>query len=204
MVKSLDSIPLKKRQLSAKTWVWVAKNKTNCFLSTIGSHRKIFFVYFIFFQAKVSVLFRTAWNHNSCCPFLIVLFQYWRYNLCSFCFTTHALAKTAPAGKLLVSFHVPVSTRTMFRICCARDLGRHAPFICFAGYRAIWRFLLALGSLLLLASCAYLLAVCQESRKFVFGPYCSYPRVAFVQIDFIAVIVFKRLNYSLDSSSRRS
>ena len=45
---------------------------------------------------------------------------------------------------------------------------------------------------------------CPESRKFVFGQYCSYPRVAFVQIDFIAVIVFKRLNSSLDSSSCRS
>ena len=50
-----------------KNLVWVAKNPTVCFLPSLGSQKKVF-VYSIFFQAKVSVLFRTAWNHNYCCP----------------------------------------------------------------------------------------------------------------------------------------
>ena len=96
----------------------LGRKKQNQLLSVNSrfTHKKRFFVYFNFFQAKVSVLLRTAWNHNSCCLFLIVLFQYWRYNLCSFCFTTHALAKTVLAGKLLVSFQVPVFMHLVYAL----------------------------------------------------------------------------------------
>ena len=198
MVKSLDSVPWKKDNgsmhsretlsIQNKNLVWVTKNKTFAFCQ-LSVHK--------FFQAKVGILlfrtawnrntcclflvvsfqcsvllFRTAWNHNTCCHFLIVPFQCWRYNPCAVCFATRTLAKAAPTGTLLAHFHVPVSTRPMVRIYCVHDLELHAPCIYLAGYRAIWWLLLALGSLRLLAGSTYLLVVCQRCRKFVLGPFC--------------------------------
>ena len=90
----------------------------------------------------------------------------------SFCFSTRRLAKPAPTPVLLGHFGAPVSTRPMGRICCFRGLGFHAACICLSEYRAIWRFLPALGRLWVLARCAYLLAACHKCRTLALEPFC--------------------------------